>query len=952
MDSQRWRRIEEVFSAAVDLPSGDREAFVVRACADDALLRDNVFRLLNSDQSVTSALRGAIESAASELLDEQVTALLGTQIGPWQLRRFIAQGGMGAVYLAERTDGAFEQRVAVKLLTPGLVSAEALSRFASERRILASLDHPNVARLLDGGTTPTGLPYLAMEYIEGRPVDAYCREHGLSTRERLALFRKVCSAVAFAHQNLIVHRDIKPSNILVTEHGEPKLLDFGVAKLLERDAAKPALTMADLRALTPRYASPEQLKGERITTATDVYSLGVLLYELLTDRFPYHASETSPHELHRAICELEPPKPSTAVTQTDGFAGEPRPRIDLARLRRELAGDLDNIVLKAVRKEPEHRYASVVLLTEDVERFLQHQPVRARAAGLPYRAGKFLRRHSAASAAVAAAVVALIALGTWHTTRLAAERDRALRAEAAATEEADMARAVTEFLVDTFRIVDPDSPAPESDITARELLDRAAADLEGEDGRARAVTRRLAATMSRAYSGLGLPVPARKLAEQAVRDIEAGGGGDSRELADALSALARAALLELHYAEARGHAERALSIYERLAGPRSPEVARTLVLLSFISVYVDAPEKQLQTAERAVAILRETRGPEALATLDAIAQLAIAYRVNGRLEQSLELAKQARDGYVRILGPAHLKISSVLFTLAVVSFELGRYRDSLAYCKEELAVATAALGPNDQRLARPHRLMASNYEKLGDIPNAWREARRSIAIIEGSAHPDLYRLQVSYGNLGKLLIDEGFLDAAEVRLRRQQELLNQLFPSDHSARAYNYMFFGILARQRGDYDAARRHLDQAVALDLHQLPADHPEVQKKRLHRAYVEQVAGNHREAATGLEDVLATLERKVGAEHPLTAQARGYLAESYGALGRHEEAEKLFREALAGLEARQGRSAALYREALKANADFVARSRGREPARALYAQLADIERQRIPLTASDIGP
>lgn len=949
MDSQRWRRIQEVFAAAVDLSSDDREAFVARECADDVVLRDHLLRLLRSDRAATPTLRAAIESAAIELLDEQVTALLGTQIGPWQLRRFIAQGGMGAVYLAERTDGAFEQRVAVKLLTPGLISPDALSRFASERRILASLDHPHIARLLDGGTSPAGMPYLVMEYIEGQPINAYCWEHALSIRERLALFCKVCSALAFAHQNLIVHRDIKPSNILVTEQGEPKLLDFGVAKLVDRDAANAAMTVADLRALTPRYASPEQLKGERITTATDVYSMGVLLYELLTDRFPYHRSETSQHALHRAILEQEPPKPSTAVTRKNGLQGAAR--MVVAR-RRELAGDLDNIVLKAVRKEPGHRYASVVLLAEDVERFLQHLPVRARAAGLPYRAGKFLRRHRAASAATAAAVIALLGLGALHTTRLAMERDRALRAEAAAGEEADIARAVTEFLVDTFRVVDPASPAPESDITARELLDRAAADLETHTGRARAVSQRVAATMSRAYSGLGLPVPALKLAEQAVQEIEAGGGGDSRELAEALTALARASLVAQRFADARGPAERSLSIYERLTGPRSPEVARTLALLAFIYYYLDARDEQLQSAERAVTILRETHGANALETIDAIAQLAIAYRISGRLEQSLALAKQAREGYVRILGPAHIKVANVLFTLAVVSFELGQYREALEYGKEEVAVVTAALGPNDPRLARPHRLMQNNYEKLGDIPNALREVKRAIAIIEGSPQPpNLNHLSTAYGNLGKMLIDEGFLDAAELRLRRQRELLDELFGPGHSGHSYNQMFFGILARKRGDYDAARRHLDQAVALDLLMRPGEHPEVLKKRLHRAYVEQVAGNHRQAATDLEDVLATLERSAGAEHPLTAQARGYLAEAYGALGRHDEAETLFREGLAGLETRQGRSAALYREGLKAYADFTARARGREAARPLYAQLAEIERQRIPLTASDIA-
>ena len=328
----------------------------------------------------------------------------GQRFGAYQVIREIGRGGMGAVYLAARADDQYKKRVALKILRADVNAQEVLSRFRHERQILASFDHPNIAGLLDGGSTPNGEPYFVMDYVEGTPIDQYCDSHSLTVAERITLFRQVCSAVQYVHQNLIVHRDLKPSNILVTPDGVPKLLDFGIAKILKPEmmATMVNATRAEDRVMTPAYASPEQVRGEPITTASDIYSLGVVLFEIFTGRRPYRVKSNTAHELARVICDEEPDKPSTAITKTDRGTAQPTARVEELsrkrstepdRLERRLKGDLDNILLKAMRKEPQRRYASVEQFSEDLHRHLANLPVSAHEDSLRYRTEKFVRRN-------------------------------------------------------------------------------------------------------------------------------------------------------------------------------------------------------------------------------------------------------------------------------------------------------------------------------------------------------------------------------------------------------------------------------------------------------------------------------------------------------------------------------------------------------------------------------
>lgn len=415
MTPTRWQQVKGVLGDALDCAdTAERSAFVRNACAEDTALLREVESLLHASSDKLESVAQEMRVTTAEASDPSI----GRRIGAYQIVRELGRGGMGAVYLAERADEEFQKQVAIKLLKRGTDTDEVLRRFRAEREILARLDHPNIARLLDAGTAEEGLPYFVMEYVVGARVTDYCFAERLSVSDRLELFLKICGAVQFAHQNLVIHRDLKPANILITAEGEPKLLDFGIAKLVAADGGAFHATVPDQQRLTPAYASPEQVRGDVITTVSDVYTLGVLLYELLVGHSPHKfaAAHPSATELWRVVGEETPARPSLAPRE--------------AHLRRRLRGDLDNILLTALRKEPARRYSGVGAFAEDVRRHLNDRPVRARPATWSYRAAKFVSRNKAATVAGTLAVVALLGgttISIWNARRARMEAHRAER---------------------------------------------------------------------------------------------------------------------------------------------------------------------------------------------------------------------------------------------------------------------------------------------------------------------------------------------------------------------------------------------------------------------------------------------------------------------------------------------------------------------------------------------
>ena len=468
MSPERWRQIERVFQAALEREPGDWPAFVAEACGDDAELRHEVESLL-AQPIADTLLEAPIRDGARAITSDSQDTRVGQRVGAYRITGVVGHGGMGEVYRGVRDDDQYRKQVAIKLVRRGMTTAGLLRRFRHERQILASLEHPNIARLLDGGTTDDGVPYLVMEFIEGVPITTYSDRKGLSIPQRLALFLQTASAVSYAHQNLVVHRDLKPSNILVTADGTPKLLDFGIAKLLsaDPDADDTPKTITSLHLMTPDYASPEQVRGLAISTATDVYSLGAVLYEMLCGERAHRFTSYTPTDIERVVCETAVEKPSTAARRSGAHA---------ARLRRRLAGDLDTIVLMAMRKEPERRYGSVEQCAEDVRRYLDARPILARQDTFAYRAGKYIRRHRVAVSAAAVILISLIgglAMTIWQ----------AQRAERRFQQVRRLANTVLIDLSDQISALPGSTQARETVAkTGLEYLDSLAAEASGDPG--------------------------------------------------------------------------------------------------------------------------------------------------------------------------------------------------------------------------------------------------------------------------------------------------------------------------------------------------------------------------------------------------------------------------------------------------------------------------------------
>ncbi|MGI9175684.1 MAG: serine/threonine-protein kinase [Rhodothermales bacterium] len=571
MDAVRWKQIQTLFSEVLEQPPRERDSFLEEACSGDPDLLAELRSLLEADADAYSLLDSSAVNALAlpaDLLPEGVLPAAGERVGPYRLVRRLGVGGMGTVYLAERADGQFEQTVALKLIKPGMDTEAVLARFQAERQILAQLDHPNIARLLDGGAGQDGRPYFAMEYVAGETVTDYCDARALSVAERLRLFEDVCAAVAYAHQNLVVHRDLKPSNVLVTEAGDGrpqvKLLDFGIAKLLTGEDEM-ALTRTGQRVLTPAYAAPEQLGDQAITTATDVYGLGVVLYELLVGRRPFE--DLTRDALEEAVLQTDPVRPSVAVGQTSESVAEARSATS-ERLKRRLRGDLDTVVLKALEKEPARRYASAEGLLADLRREREGVPILARPTTVGYRIRKFVARHRGGVVAAVAIVLVLASVIAAYTNRLARERDRAQL-------EAEKATEVAAFLGGIFQSADPNDTQGDSALV-RDVLDRGAARIRTELAGQPEVQASLMQVVGEVYTTLERYDQADSLLSAALVLKRALYPPAHEEIAATLVSLALLYDYTGDYAASDSLHQEALAMRRRLLGPNHPGVAEAM----------------------------------------------------------------------------------------------------------------------------------------------------------------------------------------------------------------------------------------------------------------------------------------------------------------------------------------------------------------------------------------
>lgn len=816
---QEWFALSHLLDEALALPAAERQAWLADLTAAPDRLGSTLRELLllhaapETDEFLKVLPRFEAEVLADATAAGQHEGLV---VGPYRLLRELGHGGMGAVWLAERVDGALKRAVALKLPHAGLPAARLTERFARERDILAALVHPNIARLYDAGLAAGGQPFLALEYVDGQPFGAYCDARRLEPPQRLALFLQVLSAVQYAHSHLVVHRDLKPSNVLITTDGQVRLLDFGIAKLVAGEANdEPELTQAAGRLLTPDYASPEQISGAPLTTATDIYSLGVILFELMTGERPYRLKRDSRGALEDAIIEADVPRPSTACKDPAKAALRGMP---LAKLQRTLRGDLDTIILKALKKTPTERYPSVTTFADDIRRYLAHEPVSARPDSLVYRAAKFVRRNRLAVALSGLAVLAMAAglAGTitqaGRATRQAViaeeERNRADLQANAATQQRDFALrelSRAEAVNDLNEFLLSDAAPSGKPFTAGELLSRAEAIVERQYAGADANRAEMLVTIGRQYSAIDQVAAARRLLGRAYET--------SRQLPDPVTR-ARAACALAPATGRQGDRERAEALlHEGMADlPEGPQFAldRISCLLDGSLVALDAPDapRAIERAQAAQGLLPQLRYPSTLLEMRVVMALAAAYDQANQFPAAVEMFERAHAQLVA-LGRENTATASALYNNWGLTLHLmGQTLKAEEMLRRAVRISTADGSDKNvspmrfANLSRTLLELEHNSEAARDAELAYARAR--AAGDEVVVSQSLLMRARAYRNLGEYARAEQVVDEAEPRYLRAGA-----DPIGAAAIAYER---AMLAQARGDPDSANAAMDKAVQI--------------------------------------------------------------------------------------------------------------------------------------------
>jgi serine/threonine-protein kinase len=772
MADQRTVLAAELFKSALDHPAEERSTFLDEACGDDVELRREVESLLKFNEDGDQFLGRPVVDIAVESLFH--TALKSDQrIGNYTIVSHIGSGGMGQVYLAH--DEKLNRRVALKLVRFGIGGEETARHFQREAQIVASLNHPNIAQLYGAEITPEGFSFLVMEYVEGVRIDKYCEDHQLSIRERLEMFRRVCGAVHYAHQRLVIHRDIKPANILITKEGQPKLLDFGIAKLLDPEASMAGeQTVTFAAAMTPEYASPEQVRAEAMTTASDTYSLGVILYELLTGQRPYRVKGRSPAEIARVITEQEPTKPSTAVARSDGNL-----KSEISNLK-SLKGDLDNIVLKAMRKEPQRRYASVEQFSEDVRRHLANLPVIARPDTPGYRTTKFVQRHKPGVAAAAIAFFILtsgIATTLWQAHIARQQRDRARLEQAKADR-------IKSFLTDMLTYSSPEytssNPAKNRDAKVSAVVDQAAQRAEAELADQPEVLAEVQSTIGGVYAAQGRYEQAENILRAAREKAVQLYGVNSHQTAEVSGKLANALLGKGSPAEADALFREAIETERRLLAEGRGSVKDLASALAGYGGMLD--QRQDRSAE---SYLREALKYSSAFTAKERVFVAMLYNdlsneasYRGDGEESERCLRASLDEYRKLPPGTYVEMAVTLSNLGAVLIAKGKYAEAEPMVMEGLALRREVLGNAHTSTAGALFRLSDLRYRQGNYSEAEKAAQESIEVFKRAlATPQDSTLFANpILEMGLILNKIGRLQEAETYLRQALDIRTRLLP--------------------------------------------------------------------------------------------------------------------------------------------------------------------------------
>ncbi len=835
MEHRRFDQIDQIFRQVLDLPEKERESFLKEATLHDKEMYTEIMRLLKYADESQSFFGDTVSDFLAPLEpilkgDEpsaDFTFEAGRLVGNYRITSLLGKGGMGQVYLAERDDGVFKKAVALKCLKKGMDSEEILRRFRFERQVLARLQHPNIATLLDGGLTDEGQPFFAMEFVEGLPINEYCDQKKLTVRERLRLFINVCDAVQYAHQQLVVHRDLKPSNILVTENGTVKLLDFGIARMLDDDHAffTTPVTQAGMQLFTPRYAAPEQTKNEQVSTATDIYTLGVLLLELLTGRVPPDVWK-NPEQASALVLKSESfDKRETHSDTIHHIAGNRSATPE--KLNRELKGDLDSIILTALREEPPERFKTVEMLKEDIQNHLNHLPVSARKGSTRYRMKKFLARNivAVAAATVVFLLTVLFVFAISYQLKITTdERDRTEQALQRAEQERETAEEISSFLENLFSAANPMAATSERLDTLRviQLLERGEERLYSEFEDRPGIRARLLVVVGRSYRGLGNTERATELFENALDIYRTSGIRNDEDMAKALSMLAAVYMDVGKNAEAEELLREAQGLYGVIyAGDHNSVAANLSNIASSLQNQGKFDEAQ-QFYDEALAMMQRMQIPDSLQYANLLnANTALAYRLND-IDAAISLTRESLSINRALLGDNHPRIGRELNNLAFLLDRSGNTEEAIPVYREALGLNQTLLDEGHPFVIGSMGNLAFALSKNGETAEAEELFSRAFELHRSSGAGDNPELSVMLANYALMLTNLTRYEEAEQLYRTALEIDRRLFGDSHFRTGIVLgRVGGVLCRlQRSD--EGMKYLDDALAVLRDHFQDEHP----------------------------------------------------------------------------------------------------------------------------------
>ncbi|HVG69723.1 MAG TPA: serine/threonine-protein kinase [Vicinamibacterales bacterium] len=852
MDSERWERIQAVFHEAVALPPAERHGYVAAAAGADTTLAEEVLAALEEDARGLTLLDGGIGRVAGPILDGARAAV--EQIGPYRLVRVVGEGGMGTVFKAERVD--LGTSAAIKILRDAWLSPSRRRRFSAEQRTLAALNHPGIARLFDAGVLGDGTPWIVMEYVDGVPITDYCQTHQLPLAERLRLFRAVCDAVNYAHRHLIIHRDLKPSNILVAADGSVKLLDFGIAKQLAETDSDTDVTRTGMRAMTPAYAAPEQIRGEPVGVYTDVFSLGILLYELVTGSRPYEVAADASADARSAVFDRDPPRPSGARKHTD----------------------LDVLVLTALRPDPARRYASVEALIRDLEHYRNGDALEARADAVGYRLAKFARRHWRPLTAAAATITVIIGLVAFYTIRLATARDSAVL-------QATRAERIQELLLGLFTGGDT-SAAPADDLRVLTLLNRGVQEADAIRGEP-AVQAEMHATLGTIYGRLGDFARADGLLRKALDERVRLSGAGSPEVADVELRLALLRSGQAQFDEAERFARQGLESLQKLGPSAAAAVASAYTTLGEVLTERGRYPDAIRTLEEA-SRLQSGSGDDNADYARTLRQLFNAHFYAGHYEVADEIGRRVLSMTRSSSGDRHALVADDLINLGAIQSERGKYQEAEAFYRDALAITEGWHGGDSPQTGSALTMLGRSivYQKRFDEARVLLQ--RALGIQErvfGLDHP---RVASAVNDLGNIAVQSGRLDDAEAAFTRMGDIYRKAHGGKHFLVATANSNLGGVFLAKKDYTRAESLYRGAVAMYTDTQGPDHLNtgIARIKLGRALLRQQrsADAEREILAGYDIV----SRQSSPSVSWLRAAREDLVTLYTAAGRPEQAAK----------------------------------------------------------------